>query len=315
MADLFTSFVAISPNQSKVGGKQAERTPGTSPAMKDGIWNERACAITTQYPKLGHILDTDTAALWRLNTLGVGPSGTTPDLGSSEYALTNFQTPPNDVRLVASPPTSVTNPPTIFGSTPTIDGGGYLWPIPSTGVFGLSGAAVSGPDIAAVQNAMTVEAWIFWQGAITWPTQTICALSGGGAAGNSVASVFTFQIQPTASLSVVYASTASPGFWTVSDGGVTPIPVHVWMHVAYRRRFADGVWHHEFFNNGVLVKDDFNSRPPGNPGSGLSYRLFGGSQNGTTDTFQGTIDDVRVSKVARSDAQILESYRRGLGAT
>ena len=50
MADLFTSLVAISPNQSKVGGKQAERTPGTSPQMKDGIWNERASTVGG-YPK------------------------------------------------------------------------------------------------------------------------------------------------------------------------------------------------------------------------------------------------------------------------
>ena len=44
MADLFTSLVAISPNQSKVSGNAATRIPGTSPQMKDGIWTERAVA-------------------------------------------------------------------------------------------------------------------------------------------------------------------------------------------------------------------------------------------------------------------------------
>jgi hypothetical protein len=50
---MFTSFVAISPAPNKVGGKAAERVPGISPSMKDGLWNERASAptgVNSPYP-------------------------------------------------------------------------------------------------------------------------------------------------------------------------------------------------------------------------------------------------------------------------
>lgn len=44
MADLFTSLVAIAPGVAKVSGRQAERAPGVSPSVKDGIWSERTLA-------------------------------------------------------------------------------------------------------------------------------------------------------------------------------------------------------------------------------------------------------------------------------
>ena len=46
MADMFTSLVAITTHQPKVSGKDSERAPGISAAMKKGIWNERASAPT-----------------------------------------------------------------------------------------------------------------------------------------------------------------------------------------------------------------------------------------------------------------------------
>lgn len=46
MADMFTSFVAIATHQPKVSGKDSERAPGISGAMKEGIWNERASSST-----------------------------------------------------------------------------------------------------------------------------------------------------------------------------------------------------------------------------------------------------------------------------
>jgi hypothetical protein len=46
MSDMFNSFVAIATHQPKVSGKDSERAPGISGAMKEGIWNERASAPT-----------------------------------------------------------------------------------------------------------------------------------------------------------------------------------------------------------------------------------------------------------------------------
>jgi len=65
MADLFTSLVAITPGVVKVTGKQAERAPGISPSMKDGIWGERACAPTGITPAP---LVMGLAAYWKMNT-------------------------------------------------------------------------------------------------------------------------------------------------------------------------------------------------------------------------------------------------------
>ena len=72
MADLFTSLVAISPNQSKVSGNAATRIPGTSPQMKDGIWNERACAFGCNFSTLvGGLL-----GYWKLDSNALDSKGT-----------------------------------------------------------------------------------------------------------------------------------------------------------------------------------------------------------------------------------------------
>lgn len=46
MADLFVSLVAINPLVSKLVGIHADRAPGISPSMKDGITSERSLAPT-----------------------------------------------------------------------------------------------------------------------------------------------------------------------------------------------------------------------------------------------------------------------------
>jgi len=256
---------------------------------------------------MGHLLDASTAALWRLDSIGAGPTGTTPDIGPSGYTLDNFGGPGAElfrsVVQVSNAVTSLTTSPTTFDG-PAIGNAGYLWPIPSTGVYGLrSTNVVSAPDRAAVAGQLTVEAWIFWQGFPSWSIGTICALTDG----NYLTSNFTFVVQPSANLAILgYASPTPPGFWAASDS--VSLPSYTWVHVAYRRRF-DGVnWHHEFFHNGVQTTDDFPTHAPGSAASGLRYTLF--DSNGP---FAGTIDDVRISSVARSDLEILQSYQRGLG--
>jgi hypothetical protein len=57
MSDLFTSLVSVSPTTAKLSGREAERIPGISPSMKDGIWAERASAPTGTYitPKMSSL--------------------------------------------------------------------------------------------------------------------------------------------------------------------------------------------------------------------------------------------------------------------
>jgi hypothetical protein len=81
-------------------------------------------------------------------------------------------------------------------------------------------------------------------------------------------------------------------------------------HIGIRRNITISAKHSvDVFVNGVLVETLTNIEPY-TGGTSQTVRLCNGSNE---IAFYGCVDDVRISKVPRTDAEILESYQRGAG--
>jgi hypothetical protein len=87
MADLFVTLASIAPISSKETPRQGERVPGISPAMKDGVLSERACAVT-YFPSP---LLTGLAAFYKLDGNGLDSLGAHPGTG---YGAWGAASPP-----------------------------------------------------------------------------------------------------------------------------------------------------------------------------------------------------------------------------
>jgi hypothetical protein len=104
------------------------------------------------------------------------------------------------------------------------------------------------------------------------------------------------------------------GFWhsgpafanTITATGVTPLQPGVSYHVAYRRRIVGGICTGDVFVNGVKDGSITSALPPDNFDVPTTQLQLG-------NAFAGGfyIDDARFSFVARTDAEIFDSYRRG----
>jgi hypothetical protein len=107
----------------------------------------------------------------------------------------------------------------------------------------------------------------------------------------------TVSWEKDAGVSVSYTTTA-----------VIPVnPNYVTTHLGYKKRSAGGGQYRiDFFVNNALLET-----------SSLLDNYTGGADGimtigGTADRFFGRMDDIRFSRIARSDSEIIESYTRGI---
>jgi hypothetical protein len=92
---------------------------------------------------------------------------------------------------------------------------------------------------------------------------------------------------------------------------VESIEVGVPVHLAFRKTMTGATWTADFFVNGVNVYTEAGLTNY-DGGDDVRYGYYLG-QNSNGSPIYGVFDDVRISDIARSDAEILESYRRGAG--
>ena len=88
-------------------------------------------------------------------------------------------------------------------------------------------------------------------------------------------------------------------------------------HVAVRKTMTGGTWTGALFINGAKVSElaAMTNYDGGTNPTGTSACFFGIGKgaNPTQSQAYWIVDDVRFSDIARTDAEILESYRRGIG--
>lgn len=246
----------------------------------------------------GHILDGNTAALWRIDEIvDVDPLIDIASLGP--YPLTAF-------------------------GNPIIQPGKILRARINAG-FQYQGGAVDffeGPGDANFGSVLngdwTIEMWI---------NPANPAVNGGGVLFIYNGLQFTFVQADTIMAEFTFNSTTNKinlQAWqnigsAVSADSVGTIVPGDWSHVALSRTAEGGnLFTYKMYINGILDSTQVNV-------PGFDYAVTGAGQyiglGNYTDIigfgvgsgpFNGLIDDTRISSIARSDAEILESYNRGM---
>lgn len=225
----------------------------------------------------GHVLDANTIGLWRLND----PSIATVSDESGRYPLNQAGSP--------------------FIVTGLINDGGTARQFLKDG-----DAYLSAPTIAGLgtffQGEFTIELWIKIDKFN--PTSAIRMVSVGDGTG---AAHINFVVNNIGGLRFFWAD---GGSGVSFDDFATPMALRTNYHVAMKKRsVGGGLYAVDLFINGIKIN---TSGSLVNTTGGTAATLAIGSGFDTALSFLGSIDDVRISKVARTDAEILASYQRGI---
>jgi len=296
MASLFVSIVAISPAPNKVSGKQSERIPGVSPALKTGIWNERAVA-----PASDRILTllTGLVSYWKLDGDALDSAGT------NHGTLT--------LRLVSNP----TN-----GTWPTSKiSQGIFFSTDSPG-DGLGGGVIScGTSLALDSMVFSASAWIR-------PTELgydhyMIFGRGFDNSGNNFHLRLSPHISMTANILryVTYGSSICDTNANNVTGPIDPVLIDVWQHVVVTRDVSHIV---KLYLNGILVAnsvtpvssaayDPYIKAPtwPFQIGQGDLTGVYSPSGN----AFKGGLDEVGYWNKVLTPSEVAALYNGGAGLT
>lgn len=226
----------------------------------------------------GHLSDANTIGLWRLD------EPRTTDQANDELGL-------NALPLVSGPVSVVPG---------LINDGGrarrFIWQAAYRGVTSTALNSVFSGEV-------TFEAWVSLS-----PSWNRLGIVGGYT--NTGLPGLEVEIQSDRNFRVVWgkAGAVQETFTTAVVGGVVPLNART--HIAVRRKLDGGglTTQMEAFVNGVSVG---LTTGLGNPVATTGNVLAIGSTS-SLFWFEGTVDDVRLSKIARTNAEILTSYQRGI---
>jgi len=225
--------------------------------------------------EVGHPLDGDTLALWRLDE-----AGTTWADATGNFPLTQTGAPASVVGRV-----------------------GNARKFTTSGQYAL-GASTQAARDAINDGEFTVEFWFFcstadFAGAPS--TGILFGLQGDTVSGIAQNALYQVQI---ASPSRQITQTSQSGA-NVSQFGVSGMfaPLDTWSHFAWRSKSdGAGTFNWDVFMNGVFFGQRTLRVAPGG-GSAAQFQIAAGLNFGVAP--HATLDDIRISKVARTDAEIL----------
>jgi len=229
----------------------------------------------------GHILDANTLALWRLDE-----AGTTWADATGNYPLTQTGSPTsvvgrvNNARRFTASGQYATNPADATARSQIIDG------------------------------EFTVEFW-FYASTAEWATSPVqsllISLSGDQVGGPTQNTLFGVQIHKATRQFQTFGQKDS-NVYTAFGPGTLIVPLDRWNHLAWRS-ISDGsgtfTWTH--FLDGVLAGTETLVQASNNGGS-AQWLLGSGLNFGIAP--HGVLDDIRISKVPRTNAEILASAQR-----
>lgn len=260
----------------------------------DRFGHEQFFNSYSEAQRYGHILDSNTLALWRFDEI----------TGSIAYDI-------------ASGSTHIT----AFGNIPVVTGqiDRARYQTGSANPSQVLHASVTGSLVLQMQNEWTIEAWV--KPDITQTVGPVIVILNG----------LDFLIDPEDKIIAQFqmtddfklAATTWPTyltnqFVTFSSSYVTPT---YWNHVALSRISQNSQYRYKAYVNGILKDQSALFNPPAIV-SGTGTHFFGvgsyitnGGLGAGDSLFRGGIDDVRVSKIARTDDEIYASYLRGAGSS
>ena len=250
-------------------------------------WNDDDDASVAVVPRQGHVLDDNTVALWRLDESAASDNAVD---ATGSYGLVPFG-----------------NPDAVSGQI----GNGRLLN-GSSKYFQRAGDA----NLGVVFNGdWTYEGWVYLDPAFGNPG--VLFIYNGLAFSFNQPDTILAEVQVNQDRKIVTTQWHSPTTATdvISN---TVLQTGQFYHVAVSRTAQGGnLFTYRIYVNGVL--DNTTSDVPGlsSPVTGDThfiglgcYTDIAGFGVGSA-VLNGRLDDVRISKVARSDAEILQSYQRG----
>jgi hypothetical protein len=164
--------------------------------------------------------------------------------------------------------------------------------------------ATSSSVAATMAGAVSVEAWVYVPAGVAGAYHHIVAY-GANDFPAALATNHLLQMGVNASRQV-YWYWESAALAGVTATSTAALAADTWTHVALTRTSGGTV---KVYLNGALSQTWTGQTMPG--GGTSSYWAVGGHPGFAGEFFQGNLDDIRVSKVARSDAEILATYTAG----
>jgi len=250
----------------------------------------------------GHTIDADTLALWRANSV----SGTTlPDATGNGYDMTIVGGTPATVAGITGG-NGITLTSSIYAELAT--------PTPFITAFtGLTGWTVEAWIRRALTTGDTSKRYFFsCAGSFSGDVGTDNAVASCGVATAGAPNIFWER-------NFNDSGSPSNGF-NACDQVATGnhVPQGIWTHVAWRRN-ADslGSSSTDFFYNGQLMHS-FASKKTAGISTPITthYAHIGRFYRSTnTEGWTGDVDEVRLSNIPRTDAEILASFMRVYGSS
>ncbi len=235
----------------------------------------------------GHVLDNATVALWRLNETNASDNAAD---ATGSYPLQQFGNPDAVSGQI--------------GNGRLLDG--------STKFFQKQGDAALG---TALNGDWTVEGWVYLDN--TFNSQGIIFIYNGLDFSIIPADVILAEVGVLGNRHLYVHQWHNNGSYSeIASQGT--LELGKFQHVAFTRTAEGGnTFTFRFYIDNVL--DGTATGVPGtdSPVAGDSHYIGLGCYTGDTGlgaggaVFNGRLDDIRVSKVARSDAEIFASYNRG----
>jgi hypothetical protein len=233
----------------------------------------------------GHTLDADTMLLFRGNE-----ALTFYDLTNSQgttYGPATFSRVGGDADGVDG----------IIDGCRTLNGTSQHW----------IGNATAAARTAGI-GAMSAEAWVRWNGSIG----TVVTLAGDNFSdAENENFLFRMLINGSGKLNAYWEGAGGVDIATTQVAGTT-VPTNTWAHIAVVRYLVSGVtWGVRFYINGAL-QDDIGGLAAAVDGSLANWQICRNGPGGGTAYFGGRLDDMRISKKARSTSEVLASYTAGM---
>lgn len=249
-------------------------------------WDDDDQAVARQ----GHLLDNNTVALWRLDEAAASDNAVD---ATGSYTLQQFGSP----GVVSGQ----------IGNARQLDG--------STKFFQRQGDAALG---TALNGDWTYEGWVYLDN--TYSTAAVLFVYNGLNFSTTASDVILAEVGVRSDRKIYWHQWHS---WTPANNfteGVSGavLPTGQFTHVAVSRTAqGDNQFTYRIYVNGTLDNTMINV-------AGISYVVTGanhyiglGCYTGNLGlgyggaVLKGRLDDTRISKAARSDAEILQSYQRG----
>jgi len=249
---------------------------GGSQGVGDGLVVGVVTHVAIRKRRVGHIMDANVVAMWGLDE---GQGTACQDLSPNVRNITWVNTPTIANGQIYKCRTF--NGTTQYGTSPAVSA-----------------------FRTAVDESLTVEAWI---NITTWADSTIICYAGATAV-LANRNLFELAIDSTGHLVARWENDTS-GMQTFTSPGT--IATGGWHHVAMKRTTTGASSVVDLFIDGVKVGTSGSLVSP-TIGSGTTSLLSVARHPAANRYFAGSIDEVRISNVARSDAEIIAGYTEGI---